>query len=244
MNFITYIFDAVLYQPMLNVLIWLYSLIGNFGLAIILLTLLIKLILHPLNKKSIESQKAMAEIQPKMQEIQSKYKDNKEQQAAELINLYKREKFNPFAGIFLVFLQIPILIALYYVVMNVMDLGKIGSVLYSFVKAPQAIYPYLFNFNGFLLDLGKPNIYLAVLTAASQYWQIKTATPPVATKPANGQSDNVAEISSMVQKQMVFFVPLLTFFILFQLPSALGLYWIVSTVISIIEQKQLLKKKK
>ncbi|MFA5087010.1 MAG: YidC/Oxa1 family membrane protein insertase [Candidatus Paceibacterota bacterium] len=244
MNFITLAFDAILYTPMLNILIWLYGLIGNFGVAIIILTLLIKVVLHPLNKKSIESQKAMAEIQPKMQEIQNKYKDNKEKQATELVNLYKQEKFNPFAGIILLFLQIPILIALFYVVSNGMDLSKIGSMLYPFVQLPQAIYPYLVNLNGFeLLDLSKPNIYLAVITAAAQFWQIKTATPPAPVKTTKS-NDNVADISNMMQKQMVFFVPLLTFIVLFRLPAALGLYWVVSTIISVFEQKQLLNKKK
>lgn len=244
MNIITFAFDAILYQPMLNILIWLYGFIGNFGVAIIILTLLIKVILHPLNKKSIESQKAMAEIQPKMQEIQEKHKDNKEKQATELVNLYKQEKFNPFAGILLLFLQIPILIALFYVVRNGMDLKQIANVLYPFVHLPQAIYPYLVNFNGFeFLDLSKPNIYLAVLTAAAQFWQIKTATPPAPVK-TNKPNGNVADISNMMQKQMVFFVPLLTFIVLFQFPAALGLYWIVSTVISVFEQKQLLNKKK
>jgi YidC/Oxa1 family membrane protein insertase len=243
MNPITIIFDNLLYQPMLNILIWIYGLIGNFGVAIIVLTLVIKLILHPLNKKSIQSQKAMAEIQPKMQEIQNKYKNDKERQALELMSLYKKENFNPFAGIFLLFLQIPILIALFYVVKNGIDVSQIGSSLYSFIKLPEFIYPYLLNINGYeILDLSKPNIYLTALTAGAQYLQIKTATPPVPTKTKEGES-NMTEVSNMMQKQMVFFMPLLTFFVLFSLPSAMGLYWVISTLISIFEQKQLLKKK-
>lgn len=242
MNPITLIFDNLLYQPMLNILIWFYGLIGNFGVAIIILTLVIKFILHPLNKKSIQSQKAMAEIQPKMQEIQNKYKNDKERQALELMSLYKQEKFNPFAGIFLLFLQIPILIALFYVVKNGIDVSQIGSSLYSFIKLPEMIYPYLLNINGYeILDLSKPNIYLTALTAGAQYLQIKTATPPVSAKTKEGEG-NVAEVSNMMQKQMVFFMPLLTFFVLFGLPSAMGLYWIVSTLVSVFEQKQLLKK--
>jgi YidC/Oxa1 family membrane protein insertase len=244
MNFITFIFDTILYQPMLNILIWLYGLIGNFGVALILLTLLIKLILHPLNKKSIESQKAMNEIQPKMQAIQTKYKDNQEQQAMELMKLYREEKFNPFAGILVLFIQLPILIALFYVVRNGMDATQIGQMLYSFVHLPQTIYPYLININGYeILNLSKPNIYLALLTAAAQYWQIKTATPPQ-PKPADGQKDSVAEFSQMMQKQMVFAVPIITFVVLFNLPAALGLYWIVSTVVSVYEQRKLLTKTK
>jgi YidC/Oxa1 family membrane protein insertase len=231
---------------MLNLLIWLYGLIGNFGIAIIILTAIIKLLLHPLNKKSIESQKNMAELQPKINELQAKYKNDKEKQASEMIKLYKEEKFNPFAGILLLFIQIPILIALYQVFQNGMDLGKIKEMLYPFINLPQAIYPYLISFqNGAkaieILDLSKANIYLAVLAGIAQYFQIKTATPPIPKQ--EGPADTMGEVTTMMQKQMVYFVPLLTFFILFRLPSALGLYWIVTAIISTFEQRRLFKKK-
>lgn len=245
MNFIVLIFNTILYQPMLNILIWLYGLIGNFGLAIIILTLLIKLFLRPLNKKAIASQKAMSEIQPKMQEIQNKYKNDREKQALELVSLYKRENFNPFAGFLLLFLQIPIILALFYVVKNGINVSEIGQSLYFFVKLPSAIYPYLINFNGYeILDLSKPNVYLAILTAGAQYLQIKTAAPQSIAKPKDGENNNMNEIGNIMQKQMGFFVPIMTFVVLFNLPSALGLYWIVSTVVSIFEQRQLLNKKK
>ncbi|MFA5368773.1 MAG: YidC/Oxa1 family membrane protein insertase [Candidatus Paceibacterota bacterium] len=246
MNFIVWFFTIILYQPMLSLLIWLYGLIGNFGIAIIILTLIIKILLHPLNKKAIESQKNMAELQPKINELQNKYKDNKEKQAAEMIKLYKEEKFNPFAGILLLFIQLPILIALYQVFQNGMDLVKIKEMLYPFINLPQVIYPYFISFqNGTnlieILDLSKANIYLAALAGVAQYFQIKTATPPIPKQ--EGPIDTMGEVSSMMQKQMVYFVPLLTFFILFRLPSALGLYWIVTAIISIFEQKRLFKKK-
>lgn len=245
MNFIVLIFNTILYQPMLNILIWLYGLIGNFGLAIIILTLLIKLFLRPLNKKAIASQKAMSEIQPKMQEIQNKYKNDREKQALELVSLYKKENFNPFAGFLLLFLQIPIILALFYVVKNGINISEIGQSLYFFVKLPSAIYPYLINFNGYeILDLSKPNVYLAILTAGAQYLQIKTSAPQSIAKPKDGENNNMNEIGNIMQKQMGFFVPIMTFIVLFNLPAALGLYWVVSTVVSIFEQRQLLNKKK
>ncbi len=245
MNFIVLIFNTILYQPMLNILIWLYGLIGNFGVAIIILTLLIKLFLRPLNKKAIASQKAMSEIQPKMQEIQNKYKNDREKQALELVSLYKRENFNPFAGFLLLFLQIPIILALFYVVKNGINVSEIGQSLYFFVKLPSAIYPYLINFNGYeILDLSKPNVYLAILTAGAQYLQIKTSAPQSITKSKDGENNNMNEIGNIMQKQMGFFVPIMTFIVLFNLPAALGLYWIVSTVVSVFEQRQLLNKKK
>jgi len=98
-EFFSSIFNTVLYQPILNLLIWLYGLVNNFGLAIIILTLLIKALLNPLNKKALESQKMMAEIQPRIKEIQNKFKDT-EKQGRELLNLYRETKFNPFPGFF------------------------------------------------------------------------------------------------------------------------------------------------
>jgi YidC/Oxa1 family membrane protein insertase len=246
MNFIIWFFTIILYQPMLNLLIWLYSLIGNFGIAIIILTAVIKVLLHPLNKKAIESQKNMAELQPKINELQTKYKDDKEKQATEMIKLYKEEKFNPFAGILLLFIQLPILIALYQVFQNGMDLVKLKEMLYPFINLPQTIYPYLISFqNGTqlieILDLSKASVILAILAGVAQYFQIKTATPPMPKQ--EGPVDTMGEMTGMMQKQMVYFVPALTFFILFRLPSALGLYWIVTAIISIFEQRKLFKKK-
>ncbi|MDD5098583.1 MAG: YidC/Oxa1 family membrane protein insertase, partial [Candidatus Pacebacteria bacterium] len=105
MNIFTLIFNSLLYQPMLNFLVWFYVITGNFGVAVIVLTLLIKFLTNPLNEKALESQKAMAEIQPRLKEIQEKYKDDKDKQAQQMINLYKETKFNPFSGILLLFIQ-------------------------------------------------------------------------------------------------------------------------------------------
>ncbi|HOS88168.1 MAG TPA: YidC/Oxa1 family membrane protein insertase [Candidatus Pacearchaeota archaeon] len=245
MNPFSFLFNTFLYRPMLNILIWLYGLIGNFGVAIIILTLVLKAILHPINRKSIESQKVMAEIQPKMKAIQKKYKNNQQKQAEELVKLYQQEKFNPFFSTILLFIQIPILFALFYVVRNGMDINQLSAELYSFVKLPSAIYPYLFNFNGLKLDLSQPNIPLAALTALAQFWQVKTATPPPPPSDnSDGKENTMAEVSVMMQKQMIFFMPILTFIILFRAPSALGLYWILTTLISVFEQKVLLNKQK
>ena len=115
MNIFLTIYYALLYQPMLNFLVLIYILTNNFGIAVILLTVLIKWLTNPLNKKAIESQKAMTEIQPRIKEIQKKYKDTPEKQAQEMIALYKEKNFNPFSSIFLLFIQIPIIIALFQI---------------------------------------------------------------------------------------------------------------------------------
>ena len=108
--------------------------------------------------------------------------------------------------------------------------------LYPFISLPQYIDPYLLG-----IDLSKPNIYLAVITAVAQFFQAKTAIPP--TPKANGQKDQMAEMSNMMMKQMMIFVPVLTFFVLFKLPAALGLYWLITTIFTVAQQYFIFKKK-
>jgi YidC/Oxa1 family membrane protein insertase len=219
---------------MLNFLVWFYVLTGSFGISVIVLTLLIKFLTNPLNEKALESQKAMAEIQPRLKEIQEKFKDDKEKQAQAMINLYKETKFNPFSGIILLFIQIPILWALFYVFKAGVVVDT--SVLYSFVTLPHEINPFFLG-----IDLSKPNMILAVIAAIAQYYQAKTAMPQIA--PSTGKKDQASQFSEMMQKQMVFIIPVITLFILGTLPSALGLYWIITTVFAVIQQRAVFNKK-
>jgi|WetSurMetagenome_2_1015567.scaffolds.fasta_scaffold214073_2 YidC/Oxa1 family membrane protein insertase len=218
---------------MLNFLVLIYIYTNNFGVAVIVLTLLIKLLTNPLNDKALKSQKAMAEIQPKMQEIQKKYKDDQKKQAEEMLALYRDKKFNPFSGVLLLFLQIPVLWALFYVFKNGVAIDP--NLMYSFVSLPQHINPYFLG-----IDLSKPNIILAVLTAVAQFFQAKTATPPM---PKSGSKDTTTQVSEMMTKQMTFIFPVITFIVLYSLPAALGVYWLITTVFTVIQQKSVFNKK-
>ena len=233
MNIFSAIFNAVLYQPMLNFLVLVYVYTNNFGIAVIALTLLIKVVTNPLNEKALKSQKDMAEIQPRLQEIQKKYKDNQQKQAEEMMALYKEKKFNPFSGIFLLFLQIPILWALFYVFKGGIAIDP--NMMYSFVSLPQQINPFFLG-----IDLSKPNIILAILTAIVQFIQAKTGMPNM---PKSDSQDTATKVSEMVTKQMIFFIPLITFFVLYTLPAALGLYWLITTVFTIFQQRSIFNKK-
>lgn len=229
------IFNILIYKPILNALVFLYNVLGNFGLSIIILTIIIKLILDPLNKKSIESQKAMTEIQPKIKEIQKKYKDNKEEQGRELLKLYKDANFNPFAGILVLFLQLPIIWALFMVFKTNLDLNAIAPSIYSFISIPQSINYYFLGVN-----LAEPNIFIAIITAAAQFIQTKTMVP--STPNNKEEKTDMEQAAEMMQKQMVFLAPIITFFVLFKLPAALGLYWCLSTILNVIQQKRIYKK--
>lgn len=236
LEIISIIFNSFLYQPLLNFLLFLYNILGDFGLAIIVLTLIIKIITNPLNKKSLESQKKMAEIQPLIKRVQKEYKD-REQQGRELLKVYKENNFNPFAGIFVLFLQIPIFFALFKVFQSGIDLAKLEPYIYSFISLPETINPVFLT-----VDLSQPNMFLALITAILQFIQVKTAT--IQQQPSKeGEKDQMEQITEMIQKQTMFFVPAVIFFVLFNLPAALGLYWSITTVLNIIQQRKIFNKK-
>ena len=139
MELIVNIFNQALYLPLFNALVWLYNVIpGNdLGIAIIALTILIRFILYPLSKKAIQSQKAISQLQPKIKEIQKKYK-NKEEQAKAMMELYKKHKVNPMSGCLPILVQLPLLIALYRVFFNGLNPESL-NLLYDFVSRPDSL---------------------------------------------------------------------------------------------------------
>ena len=229
MDFIINIFNESLYRPLFNILVWFYNIIpGNdLGIAIIILTILIRFILYPLSKKAIQSQKAINELQPKIKEIQRKYK-NKEEQAKEMMGLYKKHKVNPMAGCLPILIQLPLLIALYRVFFNGLNPESLND-LYSFISRPELLNVMFLG----LIDLSQRNIFLAVLAGFLQFIQSKMIIPQSLIK--KGKS-NELDFSSIMSKQMLYFMPLITIFIAWNLPSALPLYWIVITLFGIIQQ--------
>lgn len=232
-GFLVKIFDFFLYRPLFNSLIFIYNYlpIPDFGLAIIFLTVIIRIIIYPLSVKAVNSQMALQKLQPQLQEIQKKYKDNREKQTMETLELYRREKINPFGGLFLALIQLPILIALYRVFWLGLKPEELSN-LYGFIANPGQI-----NSVFLAMDLAKSgNLLLAVLAGILQFFQTKMLMP---TSPGKEKDKGM---SSMMQKQMIYFFPVFTVIILYSLPSALSLYWVVSGLFSIIQQYFILKK--
>ena len=233
MSFLISAFNAVLYQPLFNVLVLLYNYIpGNdFGIAIIILTIFIRILFYSLNTKSIKSQKALSDIQPKIKEIQEKYKQDKEKQTKELMELYKKEKINPFSGCLPLLVQLPVLIALYRVFWRGFQPEQMVF-LYSFVPRPEV---FATTFLG-IINLANPNVIIAVLAGIFQFFQTKMSTPKLERNKKRDSS-----LSGQMQKQMLYFMPIFTVLILFKLPSAIGVYWITTTLFTILQQYFILK---
>jgi YidC/Oxa1 family membrane protein insertase len=234
MNIFTNFFNTFLYQPLFNALILLYLYIPghDFGVAVIALTIIIKLVLYPLAAKGIKAQKGISALQPKIKEIQEKFKNDKERQSKELLEFYKKEKVNPFSGCLPLVIQLPILIALFRLFLNGFGAEKF-QLLYSFVPNIENINTIFLGF----LDLSQPSIWLALITGVAQFFQSKMIAPK--TKKAD---KNMPDFSQIMQKQMIYFLPIFTVFMLWRMPSAIGLYWLTTTVFTIIQQYIILKK--
>ncbi len=238
MEFFINAFNLILYQPLFNALVALYQFLPgrDFGIAVIVLTLIIRVILYPLMMKSIKSQRVISDLQPKIQEVQQKYKDNREKQAKEMMNLYKREKINPFGGCLPLLLQLPIMIALYRVFWRGLEPGAM-SYLYSFVPDPGVIDPFFLG----IINLSQPFWLLAVLAGVVQFFQTKMLMKSKTKKTKNKGTGQMAQFSNMMQKQMLYFFPVFTVIILLRLPSAIGLYWIITALFSIFQQYLVIK---
>jgi YidC/Oxa1 family membrane protein insertase len=248
----SFLFHTVIYQPIYNLLVMIYNIIPDFGIAIIISTVLIKFLLIPLSKKQIESQKKMQELQPKIKEIQIKYKNNKEQQSRAMMEMYKETKTNPFSGCLPMIIQLVFLIAIYRVLFNISTAGLVVEKLdlYSFVANPGQINKMFVG----IVDLAAaidfsninissaPHIILVILAAGAQFIQTRMLMKkqPVKVKNNNDEPD----FSEIMTKQMLFLGPLLTLFIGIKFPAGLALYWLVSTVFMINQQAYMEKKTK
>ncbi len=230
MELITTIFNEFLYRPLFNILIFFYNIIPwhDFGLAVILITLLIRVILFPLSKKGLKSRKALEEIQPKIKEVQKKYKD-KEERARQMMLLYKEHKVNPVSGCLPLLIQLPILIALYRALMGILEnSGNLAAILYPFVKDPGPINTFFLG----VIDLAVPSLFLAVLTGIFQFIQSKMMFKSPSKAKAPGQK---MDVQKTMGRQMTYFMPLFIVFISLKLPAGLPLYWAASTLFGIGE---------
>jgi len=234
------LYITFLFQPIFNLLVWLHNVIPghNIGLAIIALTVLVKLILWPITLKSLKSQKALQEIQPKMEELKRKYpnKEDKEKLAKEMMELYSKEKVNPLSSCLPLLVQLPVFIALYQSLSRGLQSSGF-DLLYPFVSNPGTINTSLFG----VVDLGSPNVMLAVLAAVSQFFQARMMITCQQPKKVPGAKDEQA-LASM-NKSMVYAMPVVTLIIGLRFPGGLTLYWLTMNLLTILQQRLTLGRK-
>jgi YidC/Oxa1 family membrane protein insertase len=221
-------FHTILVQPLLNLLVLIYNFIPDIGVGIILLTIIIRLLLMPSFHKSLKSQRQMAEMQPKLNELREKHKGNKEAEAKAMMDFYKENKTNPFASCLPLLVQLPLLIALYQVFVLGLNGHSLDKELYHWVHNPGNISPMFLHF----VDLSKPNIFFGIIAGVAQYFQSRLMMPK------GGQQDATMKALSI---QTLYLLPAITILFSLKLPAGLPLYWIVTTLFAIGQQYYIMK---
>lgn len=235
------LFHVILYQPIFNAFIGLYNIIPghDVGVVILIITIIIRLILYPLTSSSIKAQRSLQELQPKLDAIKKLYPEDKQKQAQATMELYKNNKVNPFTSCLPMLIQLPVLIALYLVMRDGLASNNIAQNLYSFVHNPGQINSISFK----IFNLGAPSVVLAVMAGLAQFWQAKSLTRKNPPKEA-GAGGKDESMTVMMNKQMLYFMPVMTALIGLRLPAGLTLYWFLSTMLMAIQQMILFKKAK
>ncbi len=226
------IFTTVLYQPLYNGLILLMDILpvwADAGVAVIIFTVIIKLILFPLSKKSVSTQLKMKAIQPQIQELKDKHKEDKQKQAQEMMRIYKENDLNPFSGFVLILVQLPIIIALYWVFLKsglpVVD----TDLLYSFIPIPNTIDMHLLG----VIDIAGKSYLLAFLASVTGFFQIRYSMPNIPAKSKDGKSSFKDDLARSMSIQMKYVFPIVIFFIAYNISGAIALYWTTSNMFTI-----------
>lgn len=224
-------FNAIFYKPIFNLLVFLYDVLPGqeIGLVIIVLTVIVKLVLWPFSAKALRSQRALTDLQPKVEALKKQYGDKKEELAKAMMDLYSSEKVSPFSSCLPILIQLPVLIALYQALSNGLKSEGFQQ-LYPFVAHPGTIKTAVLG-----IDLAAKSALLAILAGITQFFQAKmmtTSRPPRGT-PGGGDEETLA----IMNKQMTYMLPLMTVVIGWSLPGGLSLYWLVNNLLAIAQQK-------
>ena len=225
----------VFYRPIFNTLVFLISKLPNknLGWGIILLTLIIKLILLGPNHKALKAQKAMQKVQPQLDALKIKYKNDPQRLAQETMGIWKKYKVSPMSSCLPILIQFPILIALFYVVKNGLEVIN-PEVLYATLRNfdLQTINP---NFLG-IIDLTKINmIVLPIIVGGMQFIQMRLTLAKTQTKALANKKDQPNPMAGM-SKMMQYFMPVMIAVFVASLPAAVGFYWGTSTLFGIGQQ--------
>jgi YidC/Oxa1 family membrane protein insertase len=246
------LYTQFLYDPLFNTLIWLYDVMPwqDLGIAIILLTLLIKLLLFYPSLQAIRQQKGMQELQPKLEELKKKYKDDKEELGKQMMGLYKTHKVNPLSSCLPLLIQLPVLIALFNVFNNGLHIDAatgylaqdVLTHLYEPMKTAYQTVVINTQFLGFVDLTATHNIPLAVAAGAAQFAQAKMMQNKRPKVQSEGAKDE--DMAAILNKQMLYVLPVMTIVFGYQFPAGVTLYWFASTMFTWIQQLIFLREHK
>ncbi len=264
------IFEVLIVQPLFNLLMLLYAVIpgGDFGISIILFTVLLRVALHPLVKRQLHQTKAMRKLQPELERIRKQTKNNKQLQGVQMMELYKKHGVSPFQSMGLLLIQLPIFIALYIVIqIFTLHRNELAKWTYDFLENIGPIkhiveHPEQFNEKLFgVVDLtqhafanGSINfilLALAVAAAVGQFYQTRQTMPhsgdkkrlrDILSEAAEGKEADQSEINNAIMGKMTYVLPFFMFFVMVSLPGAIALYYATSTLVTVLQQAIVLRQ--
>lgn len=221
------LFNKVLFIPLFNFLILLYNSVAfhDLGFAVIILTIIIRIIIFPVFHRSLKHQRKIQQLTPHVKKIQEEYKNDKEQQAKALMELYKEHGVNPMSQFYLLLIQFPILIALYRVVLAGINSSNLKNYLYPSVLAPVVFNHYFLG----IVDLSKRSIALALIAGIIQYFQAVTAIP----KPPAGTEPSATD---KALKSSLFFMVGITLVFSYIFPAVIALYLATTNLFTFVQQ--------
>ena len=223
------IFNTVFFNPIYNGLIFLLDTVPfiDVGIAVILVTVVVKLILFPFSLKMVKTQLAVKALEPHITKLKETHKEDKQEQARQTMALYKEKGVNPFSGFLLILIQIPVIFALYWVFLKG-GLPEINmDILYSFTPIPDSIN---MNFLG-LIDVSTKSIIFALFAGITQYFQIKYSLPPL--KARSGKNSIKDDLARSFHIQMRYVMPIIVFSIAYAISAAVAIYWTTSNLFAI-----------
>ena len=232
-------FRQLLVNPLFNLLVLIYALLPghDFGLSLVVMTVLVRLALWPLVNKQLHSQRALQKLAPEAAKVRVQAGGDKTKESQLLMQLYKDKGVSPFSSLLPLFVQLPILIALFIMIQEIVKDGQIASLAYEPVRNLPFVRDLIsgaVKFNPSLLgliDLAKPSLLLAIAAGATQYLQAKQLAPSKSNDP---------QAKALAATTIIF--PFLTIFIAMTLPSALSLFWTVTSLVAMVQQHLVLHR--
>jgi YidC/Oxa1 family membrane protein insertase len=264
------IFTTIIIQPIFNLLVLIYAVLPghNFGLAIIIFTILIRILLWPLVKKQLNHAKAMRELQPELKKIKQAAKGDRQKESALTMELYKEREINPFASLGIMIVQIPILIGLYSglnrIIKNPHQIISFSYPVLHHLSWMQTLSHNIHRFDNSLLgivDLTRAaaspkgvygvGVAIALASALAQYYQSRQLMPKskdsrglraILSEAGQGKTADQAEVNAAVGRSTMFLIPGMVFIFAIRLALALPLYWLTSSVVALIQQARVLRE--
>lgn len=231
-------FHTLFYEPIYNLLVFALTVVPlhDVGLSIIIVTCIVKFVLLPLNLSATRSQYAMKAIEKEIADLKAKYKDDPKEFSKKMMEVYKREKINPFSSLFAVLIQIPIFFALYFVFSK--GLLNDPESLYSFLSFPETLHNQAFG----VLDVTKRSVIIALLTGVSAYVLARHQTSTMVSNKQPHEETFQDHFMKSMKVQLLYVLPFIIGFSALILPAALGLYWTTSNILGIFQDRYIKRK--